>query len=810
MSETDFEIFGSWFNGHLDTTPKPFVLLWSEFVAEIVGRVEVRGEKFDGSGFNLARFKVIEGEVKRRNIYVDMLSGIVLDFDKDFDPETLFERLDGVAWLAYTTFSHGPDQAKWRIVVPTSTPIPGPQFRAVRAWLMQRLNPDGATKQKVDEQAKAPSNFFFGPGCPEHMLQYAEWRQSEGPRLELPPTTDFFKGTPAPRLLSTTIDWAWIKARMAMHKDPDVRRAFRAVLKGDSFADLGGRDTLATRMGGALAGWALQCDPDDLAAIFAQSIAKMSEEHPEDPPPDLSNIADKIARAQAAMLQQARQEREQDVQFTQEITMDDPAEPHELDAQARAVGLPSGDHLLRRLILRNEASSLWIWDMELGHWRGPMTDASAAMFARQRLGQVPGVQMWVRKVDGTLRMRTLPELAHEYGDMPRQIYGDLRAEKPRYDIETDSFILVGAPRRPLEPEYDALVDEWFRALGGSKPDKLLDWVAGLTWLNRPNSVLFIRGTPDVGKGLFVRGLSRVWNVDAPVNMKTLVETAHGGVALTRCPLVLIDEGKWDSRADVTTTLRNAVTEPSRNVNKKHHDFTELNGYLRFIVTANNFNIFANDRHSLTPEDRDAIAQRFLEINPSTRARDLLLSVPARERNDLAEQDRIARHALWLAANRPVESEGRFVVPGEGDSKFAVRIITDDRKWGSWVMEWLARYLSDPTVIEKQAGNLVHRDKGIVLVSPEAVINTFEIVLKNKQHPQSLEISNALRSLSLGDLQPLPGGNGSGFQVLVDDVADWAVEKGVGSSQKIRFNASVDRKPLHVVSSTSRARLENPS
>jgi hypothetical protein len=369
------------------------------------------------------------------------------------------------------------------------------------------------------------------------------------------------------------------------------------------------------------------------------------------------------------------------------------------------------------------------------------------------------------------------------------VVADLLFQQTRFDAEFETLYIVGAPRRALEAEYDAIVDAWFRALGGIRADKLLDWVAGLTWLDRPNSVLFLRGRPDVGKGLFMRGLSRVWNVDSPTLMKRVVSN-HGDYELQRCPLVYIDEGKWAKYVDVTALLREYVTQPSRTVNRKYHDPVELQGFLRFVVSANNFNLFSNDENALTPEDRDAIAQRFLEVEPDEdTAVQILMSLDPQERDALASEDRIARHALWLSENRQVVSPGRFIVSGERGGHFATRIVTEDKKWGSWVVEWLARYLTDPTVVEKGEGSLVHRQDGRVIVSPEAIVNTFERVLKNKQRPQALEISNTLRSLSTGKLVPLPGDRGTGYEVIVDEVVAWSMDKGLGNPARIRANAA---------------------
>ena len=47
--------------------------------------------------------------------------------------------------------------------------------------------------------------------------------------------------------------------------------------------------------------------------------------------------------------------------------------------------------------------------------------------------------------------------------------------------------------------------------------------------------------------------------------------------LLRCPLVWIDEGKWDNFADPTLVLRRLITEPSRRVEEKYLSKIDLVG-----------------------------------------------------------------------------------------------------------------------------------------------------------------------------------------------------------------------------------------
>lgn len=813
---TEPTIFGAWFDGHMDTDPKPFETTWGGFVEALCALFATRGDKYgNGSGdpriagyapgFSLARFVERDGTVNRDKRHVDVLSGVVLDFDKNFDPDVVFERVSGLAWVAYTTYSHLADgeQQKWRLVIPFATPIPGTAYKAVRAWVLMRINGSPNKKtQEADRIASSSANFFFGPGCPPEREDLAEWRVSDGPFLELPPLSALKRGIPEPRILGSKIEWPWLTAKMQTYKDPEIRTAFRAVLKGKPFAAHGARDATLQRMCGALAGWALACDPLGLASVFAPSLQAMEAENPDDPPPDVDNAADKIARAQSSMIARSREEIELVLagpgiaapdgtvvaDGPKEIPLPQQVDDEQAETWAAGVGLGSADDLRLRLLLRTN-KSIWIWRCSQGTWTGPYVEGSALMVARKELAAFPGVSFWVRGTKGPLRQKTLQEMLDEYGEFADVVSYDFGHERAVYDPEERRLILPGAARRPLEPERDPFVEEWLAALGGARAEQLRVWIAGLTMHERPNSVLFIKGKASVGKGLLVRGLARVWATDTATEMQTLVETAHGSTALLKCPLVWIDEGKWDKFTDVTQTLRKLVTQTSRTVNPKNLDLFELCGHARYVATANNFNLFESE-NALTPDDRDAVAERFLEIAPDAeRAFEILQSIPYEERNALAEQDRIARHALWLKETTTIQNEHRLIAPGDRGGRFAFNIITDDHGWGSWTVEWLARWLSDPPSIERDQSHLVWRGNGRAIVSPEAVVNTFERVLRNKKPPQFLEISNALLSLSTGKLIKFPNDRGGkGYDVLVEEIAHWSEEKGSGNAEAIRANA----------------------
>lgn len=808
MQGDELSIFGAWID-HIRHTkdPRAFQMSWPEFVNHLASQLYVRSEKdaLDGTAplFSLSRFIEKEGKTLRQKAYVDLISAIVLDYDKGFDQGELFSALEatGLTWFAYTTFTHTPDDPRWRVIVPTSTPIPAGKYKALRAWFLSSLLHRGSgVRIENDDSDKAISRPFYLPGCPPGNEDFAEFKYNDGPVLDLPPMTEIeAQKTPTPRIIGSKLDVSWLHARMhAYPKDKEIRRAFKKVIAGKPYADFGGRDTMLQRMLGVVVGWAPQAEPEDIVnTVFAASIQATIDRDAEtgDPAPDLDNAIDKAARIQAALAEQVQEDSEFIVDDAQVVDMpEEVADENQVAAMAEGVSLTEAEFMQRLILRRGDDDALWIWSTDNNDWRGPMRFMSAALIAKQELSKIPGVEMWTRNRDNKgVRFKTVQELEFEHGEVLRQVVIDLRADRGSYDPKEKRLVRVGAPRRELQPERDETVAQWLGLLGGQQHDKLLDWIAALTWLDKANSVLFINGKPGVGKGLLCRGLARVWMADNPIKLKRIAKGDFND-DLMKCPLVVIDEGKWFQNVDVTTILRELTTEPSRMMNPKHHAATELLGFCRFVVTANNMNIFANDQYALTPDDRDAIAKRFLEVTPTeAAAMRFLTAMTPDEQDSLAADDRIARHALWLAENRAIKPGQRLVVEGEANVRFATRIITQDKSWGSWVATWLVRYLTNPILVERTQGGLVLRDGGRVFVAADAVINTFDQLVKNKKPPQDLEIVNALKSLSTdGKPQRIADMRATAFEILLDEILHFAEESSLGNVETMRENANATR------------------
>jgi hypothetical protein len=90
----------------------------------------------------------------RGNQNVKHVTCLVVDMDgESFD----YAKLDGLEYVAYTTWSHEPGDEHWHLVLPLARPVPGHLWGEVWSQLHERINVVG------DPQTKDPARMFYMP-----------------------------------------------------------------------------------------------------------------------------------------------------------------------------------------------------------------------------------------------------------------------------------------------------------------------------------------------------------------------------------------------------------------------------------------------------------------------------------------------------------------------------------------------------------------------------------------------------------------------------------------------------------------------
>jgi len=212
-----------------------------------------------------------------------------------------------------------------------------------------------------------------------------------------------------------------------------------------------------------------------------------------------------------------------------------------------------------------------------------------------------------------------------------------------------------------------------------------------------------------------------------------------------------------------------------------------------VITANSPDLLSDAvKEDLTPVEQDATVQRILYLEADAAAAEYLAALNAtRPGDNVADvwirEDLLARHALWLAANRKVVPGERFLVEGHRQKLHA--LMSTNSRTGKQIMEVLARCLMDHASRGTGPGSPthVHKDRlyigsGHVLIHYSAVAGLWETYFPDnlRDRPSPMALSRALSTIAHeGDFRPRIGGRQVRlWDIKVDVVAEWAHEAGM--------------------------------
>lgn len=255
------------------------------------------------------------------------------------------------------------------------------------------------------------------------------------------------------------------------------------------------------------------------------------------------------------------------------------------------------------------------------------------------------------------------EILSRCGAEVKQVHAHIGKTGTHYDKDT-CFLIEGvaAIRSDLTPLYNAEIHAWLTLVGGAVVEKFLDWLATFPRINHPTCGLYLRSAGGTGKGMLAEGLARLWGT-APTMYANIIGTHNDGLAV--CPLVWADEEIPASHYGKTPSavFRAFVGNSIFNLRRMYQPAATLHGCLRLLVTANNDNAL-KIHEDLSEEDYYAIVDRIGYIAVPNEAGEYLRQIGGRAKTvEWVQGDGIARHVLWLMANRPVKHGSRFLVHG---------------------------------------------------------------------------------------------------------------------------------------------------
>ena len=345
------------------------------------------------------------------------------------------------------------------------------------------------------------------------------------------------------------------------------------------------------------------------------------------------------------------------------------------------------------------------------------------------------------------RYRPIVELVVDYGRVCKRIIADLSLGQTVFDAAENTMCEAVCPFRTAEPQEDPEIAEWLRLFAGSgeKHERLLRWLAAFPQLKWPTAALYIKGEPSTGKGLLAIGLSRLWTQGSWTPLAAVFRSFNDAIA--QCPLIVADESVSVPRGvDPVAQLQSMIGSVNHELNVKYRNWGSIVGAVRVMLTANNDDLLRSS--SSTPEERRALLKKIFVLSPPAEAARYLTSLGGFEalHQKWVKEDRIAKHALYLASVIPVQGD-RFAFEGE-DDKVSQDVLRT--KWERWVLEWLANYLKNPAPAESnpEVREFVRAEEGAVLVNSNAIKKGWYsyLGLSTRQDPDIHQIQKAVATL----------------------------------------------------------------
>lgn len=765
----------SYFESLVNTTPEVVEFSsWREFRDFFTDSPHIVTEtKSDVPLFSAATFKP---GTTRANKNVEVIHAVLLDFDKlhytDAEAVRIAAHESQIDHVMYSTYSHGPTFC-FRLIFRVSRPVLPSEWK--RVW--SSLVADTGLEKYVDQACKDPSRAYYLPSCPPEEKPFALTGFNDGwpydvdkalkNHVELPAVAQVAEhGVDRDELLAFITDLRKTDRRMAMK--------MTKLAQGKAYAAPGERDNTTWAICCKLAENYPRANPESVAALFQGSLADM------DGFLTLAEVEDKFARAQAGTIERleeearkAKEERENQIRNT--LGEEGAEYTHEqIEGWKKQYGT---DHFW--VVQYGDAYFLFLD----GDYVGPYSASSLVPAARDILAPAP-VSLAAPTKGGGYKYLTAPDIVNRYGTSVTKMVYSTRAEASYPDVRKRTFYRAACTPRKLEPEYNEQVDIWLRLLGGPSAELLLDWVAASMELGSPCAALYLEGLPGTGKTMLAEGLARLWSEYGPVPLDSAMSQFN--VDMTRCPLVLADEGiPEDFRGRPRTKeLRQIIQARVHPIRQKYVGETSLEGCIRVVLTANNTDLLDSNAH-LTINDIRAITERILHVHAGPEAKAYLQGMDQAVLSEWVHGDGIARHALWLAENRKVNKNARFLVAG-GDSAMANTLTVNSGLRGP-VCDWIISYLLEPRKLAQTAfAYAVACKEGELFVSAKGVSLGWNMYTTNTNALGTTSIAKALDGLSTGTVNlKVHDMEVTYYKINTELLVAWAERAGVADGDTVR-------------------------
>jgi len=790
---TERTITFSVFANRFDTDSKPVSKPWDYWAEELQKPHAVESK----DTFAVVLGQIAAGET-HANDRVTQIEAMGLDIDSATEQqlEHVVQQLSDTEYVCYTTFSSSAQQTKLRFVLPLKRPLQPEEFQTVWNSLNEKV---GGVN---DPQTGNVARLFYVHSHPIGEKDNAHAWRNEGKFL-CPDTLTNNQPTAAvstapnnpTRFLITReliLEEGRRRIRWRGSRDRLVGQLLRALGRGESFAEKGGRENARFLLCETLAEMWPALDIERTAELFRPSIEAMHEADPlkGGVGGTLEEIKYKLGRAKTKAEAKAN-DREQ-TRRTQEARImmeargdgkDMSYTPDDLQTIAQMQGCEV-DELSNRWIAYKDGTAYFL---NMRGYQGPFGMSDVRSVATLYLAPVPEVSAHnppTRRGSPPI-IKSYAELCSQFGSVIADIEASLVHSYSTFNKTTGKLTEVTAPRNPyISAKEHAQVHKWLILMGGDQASKLIDWVAAVPKLDRQCCALYLWGPKGVGKTLLSNGLARLWGLSDVTPLDAVIESFNERLA--RMPLIVADEYLPDAK-NISGKLREFIASTSHTLQRKYRPEASLYGCIRLIILANTPHLL-DLKGDHTKEDLDAIAERFLFIHCDKAASDYLESLSREAKDDILERA-IAEHCLWLAENWEIDEGKRFIVEGHlGEANLNIS-INNERT--ALICEWLIEYLSNPQSLENnpRLSGLVRIEDDSLWVNSYAIQKAWGLYMDKGNSMTARAIGIALKAIASKDednykRERVRGQQRGFYKIDTDLVANWSEAHGRMSQEDI--------------------------
>lgn len=556
----------------------------------------------------------------------------------------------------------------------------------------------------------------------------------------------------------------------------------RLLIKGESFSDGGSRNATLHSLASTVAFKLPELPEEVLQDLFADSLAAMKEERPDDP--EFGNPEEMLSRALRERKARLRQEAEERIKAQTErdaverqrnapIT-DAPAVQRTLSPlyseeqvkaciaqQAALAGVvhTAASFLSCLCVRMPTGDTVYCYSVKNGDYVQMTTGASQAWLRREVRRFPEFLFSPTKDVDGEQVQKEFDEVltectsvADEKNNEGGPCVGRTDIQCSYFDPVRRQFVRAWCPLRDLPAEQSEAFEEYLAAAlpDEGERERLRDHLVATLNLAFPSSGVRIQGPARCGKSMIVEALARNYGVTG----STQGNLFHDHFNDWTNPIIHHEEKpSMDEHGNPVdaATHREVQTRNRHVINQKGARQIVVTGYIRQWFTENGDRMFASFSGENAAE-LAATAERLDSFEFTDAATEWLEARGGREfARDWIEQDVIAKHARWLAAERGIMNAGsRMMVPGREKS---LKLLQSQDRQAGRILDAVCRYILKPSIkgaLTQEAPPVVVGE-GKVFVKADKLLDLWSELMpfERKSPPDQSAILNVIRRHAIG-------------------------------------------------------------